>query len=170
MLGQVQEKYRAEVTKRAGRPAARIVFGVSGDVQDLRRLEGALQEARCCVQAAAGDPVIGGIARYADIGVYQFLGALGWNPPARGSGHFAELAEADRAGGLLPVLELLYDKNGSVQDVAAQLHLHRSTVYNRLSRVRSIIGADPLAGTVRLELHLALKARRWRSRPRFDQV
>ncbi len=168
-LQQVLEKFRAEVAKRAGRPAARLVLGVSEPVKDPRDLGAALHEAQYGVQAAAVDPVLGDVARYADIGVYQFLGALGWLAPAQGSVHFTELAEADRVEELLPVLELLYDKNGSVQDVAAQLHLHRSSVYNRLARIRSIIGADPLAGTVRLELHLALKACRWRSRPRFEQ-
>ncbi|MUK02464.1 hypothetical protein GM708_11350 [Vibrio cholerae] len=114
------------------------------------------------------DPQLGDIPWYAEIGVYQFLGALGWQAPSPGSIHFGELSEADRVDELLPVLELLYDKNGSVQDVAGQLHLHRSSVYNRLARIRSAIGADPLAGSVRLELHLALKARRWRRRPRFE--
>lgn len=170
VLQQVRQRYLAEVAKRAGRPAARLVVGVSGTVEDLRRVDKALQEAQYAVQAAAVDPALGNIARHADIGVYQFLGALGWNTPVQASVHFAELVEADHVDELLPVLELLYDKNGSVQDVAGHLHLHRSSVYNRLARIRSVIGADPLAGTVRLELHLALKARRWRSRPRFEQA
>ena len=68
---------------------------------------------------------------------------------------------------LLPVLELLYDHDGSVQEIAAKLHLHRSSIYNRLGRVRALLGADPLHGQVRLELHLALKAQRWLRRPRI---
>jgi len=54
-----------------------------------------------------------------------------------------------------------------VQEVAAELHLHRSSIYNRLAKIRSLIGADPLAGQVRLELHLAMKAHRWSGRPRI---
>jgi len=68
---------------------------------------------------------------------------------------------------LLPVLELLYDNDGSVQDVAEKLHLHRSSIYNRLGRIRQLLGVDPLKGMVRLELHAALKARRWAARPRI---
>ena len=105
--------------------------------------------------------------RYRSIGVYQFLAGGGWQASSPRSVYFEELEDYDRNNELLPVLELLFDKNGSVQDVAGQLHLHRSSVYNRLSRVRSVIGADPLSGPVRLELHLALKARRWSRRPRI---
>ena len=166
-LQQVLDRYRAGVAKRAGRPAGRILLGLSEPVADPRDLAEAFEHAQHTVQAAAVDPHLGDVASYADIGVYQFLGTVGWQAPAHGSIRFGELSEADRVEELLPVLELLYDKNGSVQDVAAQLHLHRSSVYNRLARIRSVIGVDPLAGTVRLELHLALKARRWRSRPRF---
>ncbi|HKU30517.1 MAG TPA: helix-turn-helix domain-containing protein, partial [Arthrobacter sp.] len=57
--------------------------------------------------------------------------------------------------------------DGSVQDVATKLHLHRSSIYNRLGRIRQLIGADPLGGAIRLELHAALKARRWAGRPRI---
>ncbi|MDQ0736445.1 PucR family transcriptional regulator [Arthrobacter agilis] len=167
-LQQVLDRCRTVTAKRAGRPAGRIVLGLSGPVADPRDLAEAFHQARHTVQAAAVDPQLGDVTSYADIGVYQFLGAVGWQAPAHGSVHFAELGEADHVDELLPVLELLYDKNGSVQDVAAQLHLHRSSVYNRLTRIRSVIGVDPLAGMVRLELHLALKARRWRARPRFE--
>lgn len=169
-LQQVLDRYTEEVAKRAGRPARRVIVGLSEPAADIRDLAEAFLQAQHAVQAAAVDPALGQVSFYAETGVYQFLGAVGWQAPTHGSVHFAELSEADRVDELLPVLELLYDKNGSVQDVAAQLHLHRSSVYNRLARIRSIIGADPLSGTVRLELHLALKASRWRSRPRFEQA
>jgi PucR family transcriptional regulator, proline-responsive transcriptional activator len=114
------------------------------------------------------DPRVGQLVDYRDTGVYQFLAEARGLLPA-GSVHFRELAERDRNGELLPVLELLYDTDGSVADVAAGLHLHRSSVYNRLAKVRSIIGADPLKGHTRLELHLALKAARWSRRPRLTE-
>lgn len=167
-LQQVLDRYRIEVAKRAGRSPGRFVLGLSEPAADPRDLAEGFRQAQRALQAAAVDPQLGDACEYTDIGVYQFLGAIGWGAPVQASTRFDELNEADRLNELLPVLELLYDKNGSVQDVAAYLHLHRSSVYNRLTRIRSIIGADPLAGMVRLELHLALKARRWRSRPRFE--
>jgi len=77
------------------------------------------------------------------------------------------LEDHDRNDELIPVLELLYDNDGSVQDVARRLHLHRSSIYNRLGRIRQLLGVDPLKGMLRLELHAALKMRRWAGRPRI---
>ncbi|THJ68619.1 PucR family transcriptional regulator [Arthrobacter echini] len=168
VLPQVLDRYRAEVPKRAGRPPGRLVLGMSEPVTDPRELAGAFDQAVHAVRAAAVDPGLGNVVSYAGIGIYQFLSALTGPIPAHPSVRFTELSRADRLEELVPVLELLYDKNGSVQDIAEQLHLHRSTVYNRLARIRAIIGVDPLVGPARLELHLALKARRWRSRPRLD--
>ncbi|MBG6215870.1 DNA-binding PucR family transcriptional regulator [Arthrobacter sp. CAN_A6] len=163
----VLESYGAELAKRAGRSVGPLAMGVSEPFSDLRNLQAGYAEARSAAQASAVDGQLGVIAEYRTIGAYQFLSAMGWQLSDAQSVYFTELEEQDRVGELLPVLELLYDKNGAVQDVAAQLHLHRSSVYNRLTRIRRIIGADPLNGAVRLELHLALKARRWDSRPRL---
>ncbi len=168
VLAQVLDRYRAEVPKRAGRPSERLVLGVSEPAADPSELATAFDQALHAVQAAAVDQSLGGAVSYAGIGVYQFLGAIRHQLPVHTSARFTELSRADGLDELVPVLELLYDKNGSVQDIAEQLHLHRSTVYNRLARIRSIIGVDPLVGPARLELHLALKARKWRSRPRLD--
>jgi hypothetical protein len=163
----VLRRYSEGLAKRAGRPPELLVLGLGEPFGGLGRIADSYAQARSAAQAAGVEPQLSGVVEYRSIGVYQLLAAAGWQAAAAQSIHFGELEEQDRAGELLPVLELLYDKNGSVQDVAAQLHLHRSSVYNRLARIRSIIGADPLSGSVRLELHLALKARRWMLRPRF---
>ncbi|WP_026549437.1 PucR family transcriptional regulator [Arthrobacter sp. Br18] len=163
----VLKRYRTELAKRAGRPVGLLTMGVSEPFFDLRSLQAGYAQACSAAQASAVDEQLGVIAEYRAIGAYQFLSVMGWQLSDARSIYFTELEEHDRVGELLPVLELLYDKDGSVQDVATQLHLHRSSVYNRLARIRRIIGADPLNGAVRLELHLALKARRWGLRPRF---
>jgi hypothetical protein len=163
----VLRRYNDGLGKRAGRPPKQLVMGLGEPFDGLGRLADSYFQARCAAQSAGVERQLGEIVEYRSIGAYQMLAAVGWQAAAAQSIYFTELEEQDRTNELLPVLELLYDKNGSVQDVAAQLHLHRSSVYNRLARIRSIIGADPLSGAVRLELHLALKARRWMLRPRF---
>jgi hypothetical protein len=163
---EVLKRYGAEISLRGGHPERPDMLGLSEPFTDLRRLPEAYEQSKTAVQAAAVDPQIGPLSEYRDTGVYQFLATGKGGLPGR-SVNFADLQEQDRNAELLPVLELLYDTDGSVTDVAAQLHLHRSSVYNRLARVRSIIGADPLKGRVRLELHLAMKAARWAGRPRL---
>ncbi|NKX54824.1 PucR family transcriptional regulator [Arthrobacter sp. E918] len=162
----VLKRYGTEISLRGGHPERPDMLGLSEPFSDLRRLPEAYTQSKTAVQAAAVDPGIDRLVDYRNTGVYQFL-AASRRPAGAESVYFGDLAEQDRNGELLPVLELLYDTDGSVADVAARLHLHRSSVYNRLARIRSIIGADPLRGRIRLELHLAMKAVRWAARPRI---
>ncbi len=166
-LTAVVRRYSEEAAKRERRPAGRAVAGLSQRFTDVRFLAAARTEALHALQAATVDPQLGDVATYRDIGVYQFLGALDWQVAAPQSVHYLQLLQQDSTRELLPLLELLYDNDASVQDVAERLHVHRSSVYNRLARIRKIIGADPMAGAVRLDLHLALKSRRWAGRPRL---
>ena len=135
-----------------------------------RELADAYRQSQQAAQAAAVDPQLGELVDCRATGVYQLLASAGGGAGAwadAGSVYFRMLEDHDRNGELLPVLELLYDNDGSVQDVATKLHLHRSSIYNRLGRIRQLLGVDPLKGMVRLELHAALKARRWAGRPRI---
>ncbi|MBG6057772.1 sugar diacid utilization regulator [Cryobacterium sp. MP_M5] len=164
---EVLTRYGAEIARRGAPPACPDLMGVSEAFHDLRRLPEAYAQSRKAVQAAAVDGRLGAVVDYRRIGVYQFLAAASRNLAPVESVYFTELQDFDANRELLPMLELLYDTDGSVQDVATALHLHRSSIYNRLARIRSLIGADPLGGQVRLELHLAMKADRWSRRPRI---
>ncbi|TFC18943.1 PucR family transcriptional regulator [Cryobacterium algoritolerans] len=164
---EVLARYGAEIARRGGTPARPDLMGVSEAFHDLRLLPEAYAQSRKAVQAAAVDGRLGTVADYRRIGVYQFLAAASRNLAPVESVYFTELRDFDGNRELLPMLELLYDTDGAVQDVAAALHLHRSSIYNRLAKIRSLIGADPLGGQVRLELHLAMKADRWSRRPRI---
>lgn len=166
-LATVRRRYGERLAAVTGAGNIDLTSGASEPFAAPDGLAGAYVQARSAAQAAAVDPQLGDAVDYRSIGAYQFLAGGGWQASSPRSVYFAELEDHDRSNELLPVLELLFDKNGSVQDVAQQLHLHRSSVYNRLARVRSVIGVDPLSGPVRLELHLALKARRWSRRPRI---
>ncbi|MDH6237713.1 helix-turn-helix domain-containing protein [Cryobacterium sp. CG_9.6] len=164
---EILRRFGLEVSRRGGQPASPALLGLSEPFADLRRLPGAYAQARSAVQAAWVDAQLGALVSFRTIGVYQFLAVDGRDVSSGESTLFSELRELDRNGELLPVLELLYDTDGSVAEVAAQLHLHRTSIYNRLGRIRSLIGVDPLGGKARLELHLALKAERWAGRPRL---
>jgi len=167
---QVLVHYQLELAKRAGRPVRRIILGASEGFSRPRELADAYRQSRQAAQAAAVDPQLGELVDARATGLYQLLASAGGGAGAwadAGSVYFRTLEDHDRNGELLPVLELYYDNDGSVQEVAAKLHLHRSSIYNRLGRIRQVLGVDPLKGMVRLELHAALKARRWADRPRI---
>jgi len=167
---QVLVHYQLELAKRSGRTVHRIILGTSEGFAKPREIADAYRQSKQAAQAAAVDPQLGELVDCRGTGVYQLLASAGGGAGAwadAGSVYSRILEDHDRNGELLPVLELLYDNDGSVQDVATKLHLHRSSIYNRLGRIRQVLGVDPLKGMVRLELHAALKARRWAGRPRI---
>ncbi|MCL8026869.1 PucR family transcriptional regulator [Nocardioides bruguierae] len=69
------------------------------------------------------------------------------------------LAE-DPHGQLLETLEAFLECGGSGSAAATRLHVHRTTLYYRLDRIREVSGLDLDDGDVRLELHLGLLVRR----------
>ena len=163
---------RTRQALRAHRPADHPGHQSEGFAKP-RELAEAYRQSRQAAQAAAVDPQLGELVDCRAAGVYQLprlggrrRGSLG----RRGIRYLRLLEDYDRNHELLPVLELFYDNDGggSVQEVAANLHLHRSSIYNRLGRIRQLLGVDPLKGMVRLELHAGLKARRWAGRPRIS--
>ncbi len=167
---QVLVHYQLELAKRSGRTVRRIILGASEGFSKPRELAEAYRQSRQAAQAAAVDPQLGELVDCRATGMYQVLASAGGGAAAwadSGSVYFRALEDHDRNNELLPVLELFYDNDGSVQEVATRLHLHRSSIYNRLGRIRQVLGVDPLKGKVRLELHAALKARRWAGRPRI---
>ncbi len=168
---QVLVHYQLELAKRSGRPVDRIILGISEGFTRTKELAEAYRQSKVAAQAAAVDPQLGELVDCRATGRLPAAGLGRRRAPASGampgSVNFRILEDHDRNGELLPVLELLYDNDGSVQDVAEKLHLHRSSIYNRLGRIRQLLGVDPLKGMVRLELHAALKARRWAGRPRI---
>jgi DNA-binding PucR family transcriptional regulator len=126
----------------------------------------AYRRAFIAAQTAAVEPESGTIASWETIRPYRIIATR-----VRTDGAVSELLEtlihADASGELLNTLEVFYDQNDNIKAIADTLHLHRTSLYYRLHKIRDTIGGDPLNGATRLELHLALKARRWNQRPRI---
>jgi purine catabolism regulator len=74
----------------------------------------------------------------------------------------APLIEHDRrrSAKLLPTLEALLEHEGRKAQTARTLHLERQSLYHRIQRIEVLLGADLRDASVRLGLHLALRARR----------
>ncbi|MFC9549970.1 PucR family transcriptional regulator [Rhodococcus sp. NPDC056960] len=154
----------------AGRPGdnrrERLYTGVAENLRSADELPEAYRRAVIAAQTAAVEPESGTIASWETIGPYRLIATR-----MRTDGTVSDLLEsligADTTGDLVGTLEVFYDKGDNVQAVADTLHLHRTSLYYRINKIRDILGVDPLNGATRLELHLALKARRWNRRPRI---
>jgi len=65
---------------------------------------------------------------------------------------------------LLLTLRVLLEQNGSKQDAAEQLFIHRQTLYHRLEKIRALIGDSFLEPHHRICLEVALRAYEWLSK------
>ncbi|MHA3723020.1 PucR family transcriptional regulator [Leucobacter sp. HY1910] len=138
-------------------------YGISAPVTSGGACRVAYKQSVIALQASAVDPGLDTHA-FEDTGVYQLLSQLSSvNLPRR-----LHLLRASPDGPeRLRLLESIYDFSGSMQQLASNLHMHRTSIYNHLQRIEKLIGVDPLDPLVRLELHTGLKLMRWVERPRF---
>ncbi|MFF9410053.1 PucR family transcriptional regulator [Streptomyces anandii] len=142
---------------RAGGGGARVAAGVGGARLGLAELGTAWTEAVAAARAAAAEPRLGPVAEWASIGPFRLLTAL----PARAAHDPAVgvlLSPAHRE--LARTAEVYLDCAGQAGRSAAELGIHRQTLYYRLSRVEQLTGLDLDDGEDRLLLHMALKASR----------
>ena len=139
-------------TGAAGTP--RLAAGVGEPRTGLAELGTVWQEASAAARAALAEPRFGPVAEWRSIGPYRLLTAL---PPE---------AAPDPVGGpllspahreLARTAEVYLDRAGQAGRTAAELGIHRQTLYYRLSRVEQLTGLDLDDGEDRLLLHMALK-------------
>ncbi|TRO61194.1 PucR family transcriptional regulator [Streptomyces sp. IB201691-2A2] len=140
----------------APRPA-RIAAGIAVPHSGLADLGTAWQEASAAARAALAEPRLGPVAHWSSIGPYRLLTSL---PPTASHDPAVRplLAPAHRE--LAHTAEVFLDCAGQAGRTAAELGIHRQTLYYRLSRVEQLTGLDLDDGEDRLLLHMGLKARR----------
>ncbi|MDX2541846.1 PucR family transcriptional regulator [Streptomyces sp. WI04-05B] len=134
-----------------------VAAGVGAPRTGLAGLGTAWQEASSAARAALAQPHLGPVAEWGAIGPYRLLTAL---PPdtAQDPAVLALLAPAHQE--LARTAEVYLDRAGQAGRTAAELGIHRQTLYYRLSRVERLTGLDLDEGEDRLLLHMALKGAR----------
>lgn len=140
------------VTPRSG-PAAGIATPRSG----LADLATAWAEASAAARAALAEARFGPVAQWASIGPFRLLTAL---PPEVAHDPVARTLLAPVHHELARTAEVFLDCAGQAARAAAELGIHRQTLYYRLSRIEKLTGLDLDDGEDRLLLHMALKAHR----------
>nr|WP_189895225.1 helix-turn-helix domain-containing protein [Streptomyces canarius] len=131
--------------------------GVGEPRTGLTELGTVWQEASAAARAALAEPRFGPVAQWARIGAYRLLTAL---PPEAAHDRVVGplLSPAHRE--LARTAEVYLDCAGQAGRTAAELGIHRQTLYYRLSRVEQLTGLDLDDGEDRLLLHMALKRAR----------
>ncbi|WP_457461624.1 PucR family transcriptional regulator [Streptomyces sp. TE5632] len=142
---------------QGGRSGPAVAAGIAAPRAGLAELDVAWGEASAAARAALAEPRFGPAARWTSIGPYRLLTAL----PARAAHDPVVgplLAPAHRE--LARTAETYLDCAGQAGRTAAELGVHRQTLYYRLSRIEQLTGLDLDDGEDRLLLHMALKAHR----------
>ncbi|WP_031171992.1 PucR family transcriptional regulator [Streptosporangium roseum] len=119
-------------------------------------------EAKQAADVARVIRILGPVVWYSGLGVYGLLAEL----PAERLGHSLHPGVRrllDHDGGndtLVSTLETFLDNAGDVKRTAAELCIHRASLYYRLRRVEEIARVRLSSGDDRLALHLGLKMAR----------
>lgn len=137
--------------------AVRAAAGIGAPRAGLGELPAAWQEASAAARAALAEPRLGPIAEWAHIGPYRLLTSL---PPEAAHDPAAALLLSPAHHELARTAEIYLDCAGQAGRTAAELGIHRQTLYYRLSRVEQLTGLDLDDGEDRLLLHMALKTAR----------
>ncbi|MFE7272291.1 PucR family transcriptional regulator [Streptomyces sp. NPDC057623] len=155
----------AEVRTPAQAAASRLLkdegvgaaAGIGAPRAGLGELPAAWQEASAAARAALAEPRLGPIAQWAHIGPYRLLTSL---PPQAARDPAVALLLSPAHHELARTAETYLDRAGQAGRTAAELGIHRQTLYYRLSRVEQLTGLDLDDGEDRLLLHMALKGAR----------
>lgn len=135
--------------------------GLSGPLP-AAELPVALAQACAARLVAARVPGAGPAARFDELGVDGTLALLPAQVRATlgRSAALDRLAAADADGALRTTLLAWLDHGGEAVAAAAELTLHRATLYHRLRRIEALAEVRLDDGDTRLALHLALRAGR----------
>ncbi|GHH15678.1 PucR family transcriptional regulator [Streptomyces lanatus] len=135
----------------------RVAAGLGEPRTGLADLGTGWREASAAARAALAEPRFGPVAEWSRIGPYRLLTSLA-PETVHDPAVTPLLAPAHRD--LARTAEVYLDCAGQAGRTAAELGIHRQTLYYRLSRVEQLTGLDLDDGEDRLLLHMALKGAR----------
>ncbi|MGW1726133.1 PucR family transcriptional regulator [Streptomyces sp. NPDC002306] len=139
------------------REASEGAAGVAEARTGLAELAAAWREASAAARTALAEPRLGPVAEWSRIGPYRLLTAL---PPASAHDPAVQALLNPAQRELARTAEVYLDCAGQAGRTAAELGIHRQTLYYRLSRVEQLTGLDLDDGEDRLLLHMTLKGAR----------
>jgi DNA-binding PucR family transcriptional regulator len=160
-----------------GRQNARVDFriGLSSPCDDVDQLPHAHREAEVALRMFDLARATGGVAAYAELGVFQLLAEI---ESRKSVEHFVHTwlgrlvdYDAHHKSGLVETLRAYLTLGGAYEPTAQALSVHRSTLKYRLHRIREISGHDLNDPDVRFNLELASRAHQtlraiWTASPR----
>ncbi|MFD9539902.1 PucR family transcriptional regulator [Streptomyces sp. NPDC060022] len=133
--------------------------GIAVARRGLAELADSWHEALSAARSASAESRFGPVADWRAIGPYRLLASLPTAPDAAPDHTVRTLLTPPHAE-LARTAEVFLDCAGQASRTAAELGIHRQTLYYRLARVQELTGLDLNDGADRLLLHMSLKAAR----------
>ncbi|MFE2419358.1 PucR family transcriptional regulator [Streptomyces hokutonensis] len=140
-----------------GPTGAHRAAGIGRPRVGLTDLATAWQEAAAAARTALAEPRFAPVADWSRIGPYRLLTSL---PPDSAHDPAVGPLLSPAHHELARTAEVYLDRAGQAGRTAAELGIHRQTLYYRLSRVEQLTGLDLDDGEDRLLLHMVLKGAR----------
>jgi GAF domain-containing protein len=139
-----------------------VVVGIGETQADLADLSASYEQARQATRVAQIVPAFSPVAVWSALGIYRALLQFPLDHLKANVLHpgLIALLRDSAHDDLVGTLERFLDLAGSAKRTAADLNLHRATLYYRLRRIEQIVGVDLEDGNDRLALHLSLKLAR----------
>jgi hypothetical protein len=132
-----------------------VVAGIGAERPDLARINGSAREARTAARVAHVVPALRPVAAWSGLGVHRLL-ACGPRQALRDGAVDPAVEPLLARPDLVGTARAYLDRAGNVARAAADLGIHRQTLYYRLARIEELTGFDLADGRDRLTLHLAL--------------
>ena len=135
----------------------RLVAGIGAPRPRLAEVRGSWLEARLAARVVAAVPELGRVGCWADLGLYRLLASVPTDdlvPLLHDAPVQALLTSADED--LIRTVVVYLDLAGNAHATAAALHIHRQTLYYRLTKVENLTGLSFARGQDRLRLQLGL--------------
>lgn len=144
------------------RDAWRVHVGIGEKCKHLADAAHSYRQARQAARIARIVPVFGPVVSWRHLGIYRILAQLPANELSAEGIHpgLQKLLSGDAGEVLVRTLECYLDHAGDAKSTAAELVVHRTSLYYRLKRIEEITGVDLHSGEDRLALHLGLKIAR----------
>ncbi|WP_375479820.1 PucR family transcriptional regulator [uncultured Jatrophihabitans sp.] len=124
----------------------------AADIATVAGLRESYQQALYAVRVARARTALGPVVRWPDLGAYRLLRDV------RGPDAVIEVLRD--VPHLMETAEVFLDCAGNVQKSAGILHVHRQSLYARLSRIETLTGLNLGNGGDRLLLHMSVKLAR----------
>ncbi|MGD9632866.1 MAG: PucR family transcriptional regulator [Pirellulales bacterium] len=162
-LQRLAERLLADLESRfADQPECRAVVGLGSRVGQVDDVRESFEEATAAAAVASMLDGHGSAAIWGRLGADGTIARLldESDPGDAIPESVRKLIDHPDDGALIETIEAYLDNGADTGATAAELYVHRTSLYHRLRRVEDITGLDLSTGDGRLEMHLGLRL--WR--------